>query len=105
LAVFEFESAERALASDQSAEAEALRARTRLVQGEVEDAERRARRVLERVPDDAGSLNLLALASLERGDRGGALELLRRAADASPFNGETEAILRKLEESEHDASP
>ncbi len=105
LSLFEFDAAERALSGDDSLEAEALRARARLLRGDTKDAEQSARRVLAQKPDDAGSLNLLALASLERGDRDAALSFLRRAADASPFDGETETLLRKLEVSEHDPSP
>jgi Flp pilus assembly protein TadD len=105
LSLFEFESAELSLSGDESVEAEALRARARLLRGDTKGAEERAERLLAQHPDDTGSLNLLALASLERGDRGRALTFLRRAAGASPFDAETEALLRKLEVSEHDPSP
>jgi hypothetical protein len=105
LSLFEFESAELSLSGDESVEAEALRARARLLRGDTKGAEERAKRLLAQHPDDPSSLNLLALASLERGDRGRALAFLRRAAGASPFDAETEALLRKLEVSEHDPSP
>jgi hypothetical protein len=101
LALLEFDAAEQALLGDPSPEAAALRARARLLRGETDDAEQRARRLLEREPGDVRSLNLLALASLERGERDQAFHFLRRAAKAAPFDPETETIVRNLEESEH----
>jgi hypothetical protein len=101
LALLEFEAAEQALVGDPSPEAAALRARARLLRGESDDAEQRARRLLEREPEDVQSLNLLALSSIERGERDQAFHFLRRAAKAAPFDPETESIVRNLEESEH----
>jgi len=48
-------------------------------------------------------LNLLAVISIERGEIGKAIGYLHRAARANPFDSETLAILRSLEDKPHDA--
>ena len=96
---------EPALGSLQSVQAEGLRARARLSLGDSDGAGRMALGVLRTNADHVRSLNLLAVISLQRGELGKAMSFLRRSARADPFDSETLAILRSLEEQPHDSIP
>ena len=86
-------------------EAEALRARCRLAQGDAPQAREISLRLLKNDSEDVQSLNLLAILSLERGEPHEALGLLRRALAVDPFDAEAERILSSLEDQQHVESP
>ncbi len=98
--VGELEQAERAVASLGAAEADALRARWRLADGDIESAERLTRRLLSRDRDDVRSLNLMALISMRRGQPALVGRFLSRALSVDPFDAEANQLLSNLEETE-----
>jgi len=77
---------------------EALRARARLAMGDLDGAGRLALGVLNEDAENVRSLNLLAVISLQRGERGKAMSFLRRSVRVDPFDSETQTILESLEE-------
>ena len=90
--------AERALAGIETPAARALAARLRFAAGDLPAAERLARQRLVSERDDVGSLNLLALIALRRGEAEEGLGLLRRALRVEPFDPEATQLLASLEE-------
>ncbi|HET9954183.1 MAG TPA: tetratricopeptide repeat protein [Polyangiaceae bacterium] len=97
------ERAEQALSSNLDVPSMALRARARLAQGDPAGAGRVALQALSVDPNHVRALNLLAAISIERGEIGKAMGYLRHAVRANPFDSETLAILRTLQEAPHDA--
>ncbi|WP_437850626.1 tetratricopeptide repeat protein [Sorangium sp. So ce363] len=95
----QLEQAERTLASLDTPQARALEARLRFAAGELDAAERLARQSLVSQDDDVGSLNLMALIALRRGESAQGLGFLRRALRVRPFDPEATRILVNLEES------
>jgi tetratricopeptide (TPR) repeat protein len=71
-----------------SAHLHGLRGRAALVQGRIEDAEKDFARALELAPDDGAALSGLALLERQRGDVPKAIEIMRKAAAASPQSPE-----------------
>ncbi len=100
-----FDQAEQALSGLTRPEAQALRARCRLAQGDSRQAREISLRLLKNDRNDVQSLNLLAILSLERGEPHEALGLLRRALAVDPFDAEAERILSSLEDQQHVESP
>jgi Flp pilus assembly protein TadD len=94
----QFGQAERALAGVETPAARALVARLRFAAGDLSAAERLARQRLVSERDDVGSLNLLALVALRRGEAEQGLGLLRRALRVQPFDPEATQLLANLEE-------
>lgn len=94
----QFDQAERALSGIQTPAARALTARLRFAAGDLPAAERLARQRLALERDDVGSLNLLALIALRRGEAEQGLGLVRRALRAQPFDPEATQLLANLEE-------
>jgi hypothetical protein len=89
-----FEQGDRILRSmGPSAETDALGARCRLASGDLAGAQRIGERLLEKDGDDVRSLNLMAMVSLRRGDPRLALDFLRRAVSADPFDAEAGRLL------------
>jgi tetratricopeptide (TPR) repeat protein len=60
-----------------------------LQRGDTEDAERRARAVLERAPRNPSALRICGIACLRRNDAQAARDLLRRAHEADPADANT----------------
>jgi hypothetical protein len=89
--------AERVLVGVDTPAAEALRARSRLLAGDVAGAEAFAVDALSRDPNDVRGLDVLALATAHKGDLPRAIAFLRRALDADPYDREAQALLAKLE--------
>jgi hypothetical protein len=98
LAAGEPDEAERALAGSRSPDAEALRARCRLVAGDLDAAARDAEELLSRDGDDVRGLDVLAVVSARRGDSAKAIAFLRRALSVNPFDSEAKRILATWEE-------
>jgi tetratricopeptide (TPR) repeat protein len=94
----QFDQAERALAGVETPAARALVARLRFASGDLSAAEKLARLRLGAERDDVGSLNLLALIALRRGEAEQGLGLLRRALRVQPFDPEATQLLASLEE-------
>jgi hypothetical protein len=94
----QFGQAERALAGIETPAARALTARLRFAAGDLNGAESLARLRLRAERDDVGSLNLLALIALRRGEAEQGLGLLRRALRVQPFDPEATQLLANLEE-------
>jgi tetratricopeptide (TPR) repeat protein len=105
LSLAHFAEADWALAGVSAPEAESLRARCRLAQGDAKQARELSLRALERSHDDVPSLNLLALSSLSRGESKQAVALLRRALTVDPFDAEAARILSSMEDLPHVESP
>jgi hypothetical protein len=89
---------EPALSALDGVQFEALRARARLAMGDLDGAGRLALGVLNADAENVRSLNLLAVISLQRGERGKAMSFLRRSVRVNPFDSETQTILESLEE-------
>jgi len=94
----QFAQAERALSGVETPGARALAARLRFAAGDLVAAEKLARQRLVSDRDDVGSLNLLALIALRRGEASQGLGLLRRALRVRPFDPEATQLLANLEE-------
>jgi Flp pilus assembly protein TadD len=94
----QFGQAERALAGIETPAARALAARLRFAAGDLRGAEALAQQRLVSERDDVGSLNLLALIALRRGEAEQGLGLLRRALRVQPFDPEATQLLANLEE-------
>jgi hypothetical protein len=94
----QFVQAESALAAIETPAARALTARLRFAAGDLLAAEGLARQRLASERDDVGSLNLLALIALRRGEAEQGLGLLRRALRVQPFDPEATQLLANLEE-------
>jgi hypothetical protein len=77
--------------------AEALRARVAYRAGDRNRAEQLARRLLDREPNEAESLCLLALLAHDRGDRATAVSLLSRVLAADPFHPLARRLLDEME--------
>jgi tetratricopeptide (TPR) repeat protein len=82
---------------DDDVEATLLRARCRLVRGEIETAAGMVRALLGRHPDLVAAHTLLAIAALTRGQTAEALPHLRRALQIDPYDPEARALLDRLE--------
>jgi hypothetical protein len=91
--------ARRALRGLETPEAHALEARMLFAQGDLDGAERLAKRRVRAQGDDVQSLNLLALIALQRGDAPQGLGFLRAALERRPFDPEANQLLAHLEES------
>lgn len=72
----------------ESAQLYGLRGRAVLAQGRATEAEQDFQKALALAPDDGASLSGLALLERERGDVPKAIEMMKRAAAASPSNPE-----------------
>ena len=81
-----------------SDEADALLARARFAEGDLEGARTMAERLLARHGEDVGSLSLLAQIALTRGELVHGLSLARRALRVDPFDAEAISILDRLRE-------
>jgi hypothetical protein len=88
--------AERILVAMTDPSARALYARCRYLAGDLDAAEAIARALLEDDGQDVASLDLLALVALARGDRAAAVDALRRALRADPFDPEARGLLEGL---------
>jgi tetratricopeptide (TPR) repeat protein len=91
--------AERALHGVDDAESAALLARLRFAAGDLTTAERLAQQQLRADGDHVGSLNLMALIALRRGEAARGLDFLQRALRAEPLDPEATQLLTQLEES------
>jgi Tetratricopeptide repeat len=98
VAVGEYEKADGVLTTTSGSAADALRARIKMASGDLSGAASIGERILLRDANDVGSLNLMAMVSLRRGQGLDALHFLRRALNADPFDSEAERLLAKLEE-------
>jgi aspartate beta-hydroxylase len=78
-------------------------ARQLLERGRIAEAERAFEIVLETAPDNIEALNVVALAALRSGGTRRALELLERAAAASPADAVTQHHLGRAHEAAADA--
>jgi hypothetical protein len=96
----QFGQGERALVGIETPPARALVARLRFAAGDLAAAEGLARQRLVAERDDVGSLNLLALIALRRGEAEQGLGLLRRALRVQPFDREATQLLANLEENQ-----
>jgi tetratricopeptide (TPR) repeat protein len=105
LSLAHFAEADWVLAGFSAPEAESLRARCRLAQGDSQRARELSLAALQRNHEDVSSLNLLALSSLARGESKQAVALLRRALTADPFDAEAARILSSMEDLPHVESP
>jgi hypothetical protein len=97
LAVGKPRQAERALAGLETPLADALRARCRLADGDLDGAARLAEASLARDASDTRSLDVLAFVAARRGDPQRALGLLRRALDVNPYEEEAGKLLARWE--------
>ena len=79
-----------------------LEAQALLRQGRMQEAEDAYARALEITPDNIEALNVLAMASLNRGDATGALALLRRASGIDPTDAITQHHLARAHEAASD---
>ncbi len=75
----------------------ALRARVRLLAGDLEAAGALAQQLMAATGDWPGSLDLLASIALARGDGEEALRFLRRSLAIDPFGLEANALLSRIE--------
>jgi tetratricopeptide (TPR) repeat protein len=98
VALQKYGEAMRVLAQSSAPEADALRARALLSSGDLAGARVLGERLLSRDARDVRSLNLMAMVSLRLGRSSDALDFLRRALSADPFDGEAESILSSLED-------
>lgn len=97
-----FEQALRVLQPLTDPAAIALRARVHLLSGELDPAGTLAERMLQALPDDVRSLDLMAQVCVRRGQHARALDLLRRAVQIDPFDAEAMSLLSALEVQRHD---
>lgn len=95
-AVGQLAQARRVLQSLTTPEARALDARLLFAQGDIDGAQRAAQRLLDAEDDEVGSLNLLALIELERGNSSRGLAFLRTALERRPFDPEANQLLAQL---------
>lgn len=95
-AVGQFDQARRTLLTLITPEARALEARILFAQGDLDQAERAAERLLRTEDDEVSSLNLLALIQLERGNASRGLVFLRTALERRPFDPEANQLLAQL---------
>jgi hypothetical protein len=89
--------AERALTGLATPLADALRARARLMAGDLEGAARLADASLARDASDVPSLDVLALVAVRQNDSTRARELLRRALEIDPYDVEAGKLLTSWE--------
>jgi aspartate beta-hydroxylase len=78
-------------------------ARRLLADGRIAEAESAYERLLETAPDNIEALNIVALAALRSARVSRALELLKRAAAASPADAMTQHHLGRVQEAAADA--
>jgi hypothetical protein len=90
--------AEHILAGMSDPASRALAARGRFLGGDLDGAEALARTLLAADAADVGSLDLLALVALARGDRAAALDAIRRALRVDPFDAEARSLLGRLQD-------
>jgi hypothetical protein len=90
--------AERTLAGMDAPDARALIARLRFAAGDLTAAERLAQQQLVTDRDHVGSLNLMALIALRRGEAPRGLAFLRRALRVQPLDPEATQLLSRIEE-------
>ncbi len=93
--VGELQRAEEVLRRERCRAARTLLARVLYLSGQRDEAAALARRVLEEGPD-AGSLELLALHALDRGEPRRALDLCRRALELDPYSVRVRELLERL---------
>jgi hypothetical protein len=98
-ALGQFEPARSVLSGVSTPDANALEARLRFATGDLDVAQKLARRALKSDRDDVRSLNLMALIALRRGESGEGVGFLRRALRVRPFDPEATRLLAQLEES------
>jgi tetratricopeptide (TPR) repeat protein len=97
IAVGKLDQAERVLSNATSPAGLALKARSRLADGDLEGARAIGERLLHMADDDVRNLDLMAMVYMRRGQLQPAARLLRRALAIDPFDNETTSLLGTME--------
>jgi tetratricopeptide (TPR) repeat protein len=98
IVVGEIPEANRILAETPGPEADALRARSKLLSSDIEAADEMGQALLRADGNDVRTLDLLALVHARRGQIVQATKYLRRALAIDPFDDEATTLLARLEE-------